>query len=154
MKKLLKPVTAAKGDSPIWFKLTQDAIIQGSIWGDNIWFRYILETYPLDEALNINSLEGSKVIDGALYYADTTEIEIDLNGETISIDEVLDKYEPEDLGSLIEENPDPSKAKAITSVDVNLNIIDVNSVARLLLREHDLTQVAVDAEDLGLISLD
>ena len=151
MKRVRKPVTAATSITPMWYRLTKDDILKGSRWGDNIWFQYIIETFPLDEALNMRSLDGSKVIDGNLYYLDSTEITVTIDGQEVDIAEALDLFEVEDLGALVGE--DKSKAQSITSMDIAWDILEVNKVARLLLRDNDLAQVAVDAEDVGLITL-
>lgn len=153
MKKMIQPITAATNSGTSVYKLTAQDIIENCNWGDNIWVQYILDAYPLDQALDLNSLEGSRVFGDTLYLLISDYKPVQINGKVVEPEELLFDSNFDAFESLISEPDKSIIARNITSMDFNWDILDIEESAKDLLDEYSLLEVALQADDVDLIKL-
>lgn len=146
-------ITSAQNTGTTWYEITRDDILKNSLWAKNIWINYRISEYPLYEALNFKSLEGSFATEDVLYYLVTDYNTISVNGEEVEPDEASDYFEIRDLQSYISKTDVQEQAKRITDSDISWEDVDIEEIAKELLNFNDLESVAKDAEDIGLIEL-
>lgn len=154
MKRLRKITAADENTSGTTFYIvTKDQIENNISPKNNIWIKYRLRDYPLEESLNLDYLDGSRVIDDILYYCDTNYEEITVNGEQVNPEEALFQYSLEDLATYISEDTPNSVLKTFTENEISWKDIDISEFAKELLETDSLEDVARDAESIGLINI-
>ena len=130
MKRLRKITAADENTSGTTFYIvTKDQIENNISPKNNIWIKYRLRDYPLEESLNLDYLDGSNP------------------------EEALFQYSLEDLATYISEDTPNSVLKTFTENEISWKDIDISEFAKELLETDSLEDVARDAESIGLINI-
>ena len=153
MKRLRKITAADENLGTTFYVITKDEIEKNITPKNNIWIQSRLNDYPLEDALNLDYLDGSKVIDGVLYYCDTDYKEITVNGEEVNPEEALDNFSIKELASYISDNAPSSILNTFTENEISWEDVNISEFARDLLETNNLEEVAKDAEEIDLISI-
>ena len=146
-------IEAAQNSGTVWYKITKDQIIEGSLWGKNSWIKARIEWYPLSESLNLQQLDGSFILDDTLYLMVSDYLPIIVRGQEIEPDEVVDQFELDDISEYINDNPGNEILRNITDSDISWDGIDIEEFAKELLDFESLSKIAEDADEIGLIEL-
>lgn len=81
------------GSGTTYYKVTESDLVE-AVEGGNIWLSYIIESKGFD-AIDIDSLYGSNIIDGELYICDTDGQDIYVDGEPVDPESALFDYAEE-----------------------------------------------------------
>ena len=147
MKRVI--VSAENTSGTTWYEITAQDILKNATYAKNIWIKYKLENYPLDECINLYYMDGSKVYDNILYYCDTDYAPILIDGEEVDPIDALDLFDLEDISEYISKNTPPSISGRFTDDDFEFRNNEIDRLFEVLISEYPAKQVIEDGEDLG-----
>ena len=151
-----QPIEAAsfdQTDGTKWYRITKEQLLKYNLWRSNVWIKERISQYPLDEVLNLDSLEGSIVEEDQLYLMVSDFDDIEVNGEMINPLDAIEEFGLKGLENYIVQEAPVDVVHSIIDSDISWRGIDINQFAKDLLDDYDLKLVAQDAEEIGLISL-
>lgn len=144
-------IKSAEEPGSIWYKITREDLLNNMLWKDNVWISERLKYYPLDDAINIEDLDGSYATEDTLYFLVTDYSPIIIDGEEIEPEEALEEYSLKDIENYINDNPPKDIIQRITDSDISWAGIDIDTFAKDLLDIESFSKVVEDAQDIDLI---
>lgn len=142
-------ITGARTRGTTFYKTTINQIISVlESHNMNIFDIEALKTYKFD-ALDIDAMYGSQIIDDNLYICDTDGELITVKDEKIDPEDAFIYYAPDELSKYIDNASDDIILKYIT--DYEINLIDIDRLAKNLLNDgHSFLDLYVAASELQL----
>ena len=154
MKRVRIPIKAAIDDQPTkFYKISKDNLIENSLWSDNVWFQLRIRNFDLEDALRLDSLEGSFVYEDDLYFMVSDYKAVEIDGREVEPEYLSSEFDFDQLEQFIDFNPSKDIIRKITDLDINWKDLNVDEAAKSLIDDYGLAKVAEDAQEVGLIEL-
>ena len=134
-----------------FYRITKGDILNKTVIKDNIWARYIIQNYDLEEVLDLEYLNGSAVIDDCLYICDSDYSDIEVNGKSVNPDEALDLFTLDELSDYISFDPPENIVRRVTLKEIFWKGLNIKEIAKELLNKYEFSELARDGKELGLV---
>ena len=146
-------IQAATTPGTTFYSITlDDAIASLKKLKCNLFIIYELERRGWD-AINIEDLYGSNIINKVLYVCVTDGQDIEIEGEMIDPEEALELYDVKDLSSYIQKADAKFISKHVTEYELNIPSGDnLNScVSKMLRAKEDFDTICKDYQEIKAI---